>query len=465
MFYAYSPSTGFDTARADALDGRARASLDEDENDQAPRRAVTLSELAAEKRGLGGPKSRAARRAFGDLSNSNASSRLTGAAHRSGGSTRSRATTAASDASTLRMDVSLTREEMDLVHARRRAAAAKPSQRGTFAHELSPRTPAVESPADSTATGRDTDDTVPPGALTIQRAARAAEQRTAANGDAPFAYSTGDFDRFHGTHYVLTHEPPLVRLLLWRETGRTAVVFCTGLCALIAARAPGIVAKNVPVNPVVLASYVAMIYLCRANLLCLVFPRRAHGFALSPDFVAAHAHRLAASLNALTDAHDDLLSGRDNKKVLQSFLALYGVKKLGARLNSTWWVFTTLWCVAFVAPAFVEWQHANVFKAKAVFEREITSRWRRARTDARYAAGVALAIATFWCADFEARAAMTFAGFVAARLWRETHLAQAARIDRAMRDASRRLSRAGSEFVEIMQTPSRFLAGTARRRR
>jgi hypothetical protein len=60
---------------------------------------------------------------------------------------------------------------------------------------------------------------------------------------------------------------------------------------------------------------------------------------------------------------------------------------------------------------------------------------------------------------------MTFAGFVAARLWRETHLAQAARIDRAMRDASRRLSRAGSEFVEIMQTPSRFLAGTARRRR
>ena len=167
MFYAYSPSTGFDTARAAALDGRARASLDEDENDQAPRRGVTLSELAAEKRGLSGPKSRAARRAFGDLSNSNASSRLTGAAHRSGGSTRSRATTAASDASTLRMDVSLTREEMDLVHARRRAAAAKSSQRGTFAHELSPRTPAVESPADSTAT-RDTDDTVPPGALTIQ---------------------------------------------------------------------------------------------------------------------------------------------------------------------------------------------------------------------------------------------------------------------------------------------------------
>lgn len=461
MFYAYSPSTGFDTARAAALDGRARASLDEDENDQAPRRGVTLSELAAEKRGLSGPKSRAARRAFGDLSNSNASSRLTGAAHRSGGSTRSRATTAASDASTLRMDVSLTREEMDLVHARRRAAAAKSSQRGTFAHELSPRTPAVESPADSTAT-RDTDDTVPPGALTIQRAARAAS-RTAANGDAPFDFS-GDFDRFHGT-YNLTHEPPLLRLLLWRETGRTAIVFLAGLCALIAARAPGIVAAHVPVNPVVLASYAAMAYLCRANLLCLVFPRRAHGFALNPDFVAAHARRLAAAANALTDAHDDLLSGRDNKKTLRAFLASYGVAKLGARLNSTWWVFTTLWCVAFVAPAFVEWQHANVLFLKAVFDREIASRWREARTESRWSVCGAIAVATFWCADAEARAVSAFVCFVAARLWRETHLAQAARIDRAMRDASRRLSRAGSEFVEIMQTPSRFLAGTARRRR
>ena len=37
MFYAYSPSTGYDPARAAALDGRARASLDEDENDTAPR--------------------------------------------------------------------------------------------------------------------------------------------------------------------------------------------------------------------------------------------------------------------------------------------------------------------------------------------------------------------------------------------------------------------------------------------
>ena len=460
MFYAYSPSTGYDPARAAALDGRARASLDEDENDTAPRRAVTLSELAAEKRGLEGPKSRAARRAFGDLSNSNASSRLTGAAHRSGGSARSRATTAASDASTLRMDVSLTREEMEAVQARRRRAAAKQSQREALAHDLSPRTPAVESPADSTVT-RDTDDTVPPGALTIQReaASRSRERDDARRFDAD------DFDRRYGTHHGLMRETPLIRLVLWREKGRTAFVFLAGLCALIAARAPGIVAAHVPVNPVVLVCYAAMAYLCRANLLCLVFPSRAHGFALHPELVAAHARRLVAHANALTDAHDHLLSGRDNAKVLRAFLSLYGVAKLGARLNSTWWVLTTLWCGAFSAPALVEWQHTRVANARSFLENEVLGRWRAQRLDARWAAGTALAGAVFLCADTETRAVLVFAGFVAARLWRETHLAQAARLDRAMRDASRRLSRAGSEFHALMQTPSRFLAGTARRRR
>ena len=456
MIYAYSPSTGFDPARAAALDGRARASLDEDENHTAPRRAVTLSELAAEKRGLGGAESRAARRAFGDLSNSNASSRLTAAAHRSGGSARSRATTAASDASTLRMDVSLTREEMEAVQARRRRAAAKQSRRGTFAHELTPCTPAVQSPADSTAT-RDTDDTVPPGALTIQRAARAASRGEARRG-------ADDFDRAYGAYDVM-RETSLQRLVLWREKGRSALVFLAGMCALLAARAPGIVAAHVPLNPVVLFSYAAMAFLCRANLLCLVFPRRAHGFALRPEHVAAHAARVAAAANALTDAHDDLLSGRDNAKVLRAFLALYGVAKLGARLNSTWRVFTTLWCLAFTAPALVEWQRAAVARAQAFLDREVLDRWRAARADARWALGAALAGVTFLCADAEARAALAFAGFVAARLWRETHLAQAARIDRAMRDASRRLSRAGSEFHALMQTPSRFMAGTARRRR
>ena len=456
MIYAYSPSTGFDPTRAAALDGRARASLDEDENHTAPRRAVTLSELAAEKRGLGGAESRAARRAFGDLSNSNASSRLTAAAHRSGGSARSRATTAASDASTLRMDVSLTREEMEAVQARRRRAAAKQSRRGTFAHELTPCTPAVQSPADSTAT-RDTDDTVPPGALTIQRAARAASRGETRRG-------ADDFDRAYGAYDVM-RETSLQRLVLWREKGRSALVFLAGMCALLAARAPGIVAAYVPLNPVVLFSYAAMAFLCRANLLCLVFPRRAHGFALRPEHVAAHAARVAAAANALTDAHDDLLSGRDNAKVLRAFLALYGVAKLGARLNSTWRVFTTLWCLAFTAPALVEWQRAAVASAWAFLDREVFDRWRAARADARWALGAALAGVTFLCADAEARAALAFAGFVAARLWRETHLAQAARIDRAMRDASRRLSRAGSEFHALMQTPSRFMAGTARRRR
>ena len=457
MIYAYSPSTGFDPTRAAALDGRARASLDEDENHTAPRRAVTLSELAAEKRGLGGAESRAARRAFGDLSNSNASSRLTAAAHRSGGSARSRATTAASDASTLRMDVSLTREEMEAVQARRRRAAAKQSRQSrTFGHDMTPCTPAVQSPADSTAT-RDTDDTVPPGALTIQRAARAASR-----GDATLG--ADDFDRAYGTYDVM-RETPMQRLVLWREKGRSALVFLAGMCALLAARAPGIVAAYVPLNPVVLFSYAAMAFLCRANLLCLVFPRRAHGFALRPDHVAAHAARVAAAANALTDAHDDLLSGRDNAKVLRAFLALYGVAKLGARLNSTWRVFTTLWCLAFTAPALVEWQRAAVASAQAFLDREVLDRWRaRARTRAGAPRGVA---GVTFCAPTPRRArALAFAGFVAAaRLWRETHLAQAARIDRAMRDASRRLSRAGSEFHALMQTPSRFMAGTARRRR
>ena len=461
MFYAYSPSTGFDPARAATLNGRARASLDEEENDTAPRRAVTLSELAAEKRGLGGPKSRAARRAFGDLSNSNASSRLTGAAHRSGGSARSRATTAASDASTLRMDMSLTREEMEAVQARRRRAAAKQTQRGTFVHELSPHTPAVESPADSTMT-RDTDDTVPPGALTIQREARAAS-RSRVHGDA--GDDANDFDRRYGTHYDLISETPVIRLMLWREKGRSAFVFLAGLCALIAARAPGIVTAHVPVNPVVLVCYAAMAFMCRANLLCLVFPSRAHGFALHPEQVAAHARRLVAHANALTDAHDHLLSGRDNAKVLRAFVSLYGVAKLGARLNSTWWVLTTLWCGAFSAPALVEWQHTRVANARSFLENEVLGRWRAQRLDARWAAGTALAGAVFLCADTETRAVLVFAGFVAARLWRETHLAQAARLDRAMRDASRRLSRAGSEFQALMQTPSRFLTGSVRRRR
>ena len=72
------------------------------------------------------------------------------------------------------------------------------------------------------------------------------------------------------------------RLVLWREKGRSALVFLAGMCALLAARAPGIVAAYVPLNPVVLFSYAAMAFLCRANLLCLVFPRRAHGFARAP---------------------------------------------------------------------------------------------------------------------------------------------------------------------------------------
>ena len=355
------------------------------------------------------------------------------------------------------MDVSLTREEMEAVQARRRRAAAKQSRQSrTFGHDMTPCTPAVQSPADSTAT-RDTDDTVPPGALTIQRAARAASR-----GDATLG--ADDFDRAYGTYDVM-RETSMQRLVLWREKGRSALVFLAGMCALLAARAPGIVAAYVPLNPVVLFSYAAMAFLCRANLLCLVFPRRAHGFALRPDHVAAHAARVAAAANALTDAHDDLLSGRDNAKVLRAFLAVVRRRQAGRTAEQHVAVFTTLWCLAFAAPALVEWQRAAVASAQAFLDREVLDRW-RARARTRAGSRPALAGVTFLCADVEGARGAAFAGFVAAReLWRETHLAQAARIDRAMRDASRALSRAGSEFHALMQTPSRFMAGTARRRR
>ena len=51
-----------------------------------------------------------------------------------------------------------------------------------------------------------------------------------------------------------------------------------------------------------------------------------------------------------------------------------------------------------------------------------------------------------------------FAAFVAARVFRETHRRQMETIERAVKDASRRLSRAGSEFQAMMgSTPSVFL--------
>jgi hypothetical protein len=37
---------------------------------------------------------------------------------------------------------------------------------------------------------------------------------------------------------------------------------------------PGLVAEHVPVNPVVVAAYCAMAYLCRAYFMAMAFPRR-----------------------------------------------------------------------------------------------------------------------------------------------------------------------------------------------
>ena len=46
----------------------------------------------------------------------------------------------------------------------------------------------------------------------------------------------------------------------------------------------------------------------------------------------------------MTNAHDDLLSGRSFKDVLGAFITLYGIASLGGLLNSTWLVACVLWC-------------------------------------------------------------------------------------------------------------------------
>ena len=171
-------------------------------------------------------------------------------------------------------------------------------------------------------------------------------------------------------------ETSMQRLVLWREKGRSALVFLAGMCALLAAHG-GIVAAYVPLPGVPTPAMA----LGRANLLCLVFPRRAHGAA--PRSVP-RTPRGSRRPRTLTDAHDDLLRGRDSLKVLRAFLALYGVAKLGARLNSTWRVFTTLWCLAFTAPALVEWRRDRR-ECASVSRPKVLDRWRAARADARWA--------------------------------------------------------------------------------
>ena len=450
--YAYSPATGIEADRA-AFDAAPR-----DEN-RHPADVLTLDQLHAEKRGD-------ARRAFADVGNL---SRLVSAdrARKSRrpssrcsdrsevASARSRAT-AATDASTALVG------EWDAPRARASADAvdARPHRRRDHRHAAtdadSPRTPTVESPADVDRTVSDaTDDTIPPGALTIQRADY---RRRVHDPDHDFEMEEEHARQMGVRRGAVMHESKLARLVLWRDPARTALTFAAGVMALAAARAPGLVAEHIPVNPVVIAAYVSMAYLARANLLAVAFPRRYHGLGVHPEEAADVARRVAAMFNAAADAHDDLLSGRSNAAVLRAFLSLYAVAKLGACLNSTWWVAATLWCGAFAAPPALEARRADVAAARAFLARKVATRAAEASSSQRWGVAVVAAASVFSAAGTETRVVLGFAAFVAARVFRETHRRQMETFERAVKDASRRLSRAGSEFQAMMgSTPSVFL--------
>ena len=124
----------------------------------------------------------------------------------------------------------------------------------------------VESPADPMVAAGNTagtEDTVPPGALTIQRVNL---HRHVRDIDAEME----EQHRKQHSHVML--EGTVTRLVLWRDPARTALYFGVGVLLLAAARAPGLVAEHVPVNPVVIAAYASMAYLCRAYILAIAFP-------------------------------------------------------------------------------------------------------------------------------------------------------------------------------------------------
>lgn len=463
--YAYSPSTGFDPTRADALD---------DENQLVPRHSVTLQELAMERppRGLLGTAMSGApnRRAFGDLSNSNpAGSGHAGLRKRAGtrshdsqegGSARSVATTAVSDASTLpmRMDWSdMTRAEIFAIQAQRaRAGVSKDGIAGGYGLPMddhSPRTPGghVTSPAESTAT-RDTDDTVPPGALTIARAAYAARS---------YEGSRNAMEVEHAKQHGMPYESNVTQLLQWRDKSRSGFVFLAGVASLTLPNAPGFFTARMPyISPVVVCAYIGMGYLVRASLLQSVFSKRTHNLSINANAAKRVAETLAVRLNAIVDKHDDVLSGRDNAKVLMTFTALFSVAKLQTYLNSTWWVLCVVWCVCFVVPKVVSTQTPRIAKVRNFARAEILGRAFKLPAEQRWALGVVALLGSWYVAWFELKLVLAFVSFVSLRLWRETNKAHAARLDAAMRSASasvnRRLSRAGSEFRSALVggTPS-----------
>ena len=437
--YAYSPATGIEADRA-AFDAAPR-----DEN-RHPADVLTLDQLHAEKRGD-------ARRAFADVGNL---SRLVSAdrARKSRrpssrcsdrsevASARSRAT-AATDASTALVgDVG--RPRARALRGRRRRATPSPPRppprrdRRRFSPHSHRRVPRGRRPHRLRRHRRH---------HPSRRAHHPARRyrRRVHDPDHDFEMEEEHARQMGVRRGAVMHESKLARLVLWRDPARTALDVRRRRHGARRAR-PGLVAEHIPVNPVVIAAYVSMAYLARANLLAVAFPRRHHGLGVHPEEAADVARRVAAMFNAAADAHDDLLSGRSNAAVLRAFLSLYAVAKLGACLNSTWWVAATLWCGAFAAPPALEARRADVAAARAFLARKVATRAAEASSSQRWGVAVVAAASVFSAAGTETRVVLGFAAFVAARVFRETHRRQMETFERAVKDASRRLSRAGRSF-------------------
>lgn len=321
----------------------------------------------------------------------------------------------------------------------------------TSSHGGSPRTPSpvVESPVDS-------DEATPPprpGALTIQRMNFHRHSRM-------MGMDEGDLDaemeEQHRRQHAVMHEGSMARLVLWRDPARTALVFAAGVAALAAARAPGIVAEHIPVNPVVVAAYAAMAYLCRAYFMAMAFPRRNHGLTIDAEGAAQWARAAAGCVNAVTRAHGDLLSGRGNKTVLRAFLGLYAVANLGGLLNSTWAVASVLWVAAFTAPPALEAERHAIAAASSWLSAQVGGRWTALPSNLRWGAGAAAAVGVFLASPAYTRLVLLFVVLVAFRLYRETHVQQLESLERAVKDAGRRLSRAGSDFHAMVGSPAQL---------
>lgn len=365
----------------------------------------------------------------------------------SGDSTRSGATARTVGAAS--MDWDSTGDEAAAIQA---AATRRRAGFEHSAHDTSPRTPVVESPEESVAR-TDDDEATPlpqPGALTIQRLNLNRRSRM-------MGMDEDDLDREmqeqHRRQHALMHEGPFERLLLWRDATRTGLVFGLGIGLLGAARAPGLVANHVPVNPVVVAAYASMAFLCRAYFLAMAFPRRHHGLSVDVEGAADFARWCAECANAVTMAHDDLLSGRGNKAVLRAFICLYAVASLGGLLNSTWGVACVLWAAAFTVPPAIEAQRHSIMAVTQWVSVEVGGRWNALSSNQRWSASAAVVTAVFLASSVYTRLILLFVILVAVRLFRETHRKQLESFERAVKNAGRRLSLAGSEFHAMMGSP------------